>query len=357
MLELDNEHISKEEVRNIQQELQVPSSTINEIMNTNRDTVRSVSPEPSLGTAQEVNDLKKRYRYKSEMSTLSTFMVRNFCVGLLIKYGTLFEQVEEAAHGVSLQELNNASSANGRMAQIQSRTIGQAELSKFVQVLMARVKATRKQFKQMCIMCIKFMSICDKASTNYMKYLKHDARKVITSTLFLTFADPKRESIIPLFSKATGLSDEQIRYCSDIVGPILKSEYLKQKRTLFRRTHANNSSSISNLNNSSNVDHSTTTQIDRDEPIPSTSHANETINNDTSESVASSPHGPTTAQPPSPIRSCRSFDVRSTNFGAFTDYYGNIDELDDSDSYLLPIELEQFNEMGKVLVHRNFRVI
>lgn len=322
MLEVDDQRISQQELQNIQRELQIPMSVNNGGDDAASADRSSMSPESSFVSTQDVLALKKRYRYKHEVNTLNEFMVKNFCVGLLIKYGALFQHVDRSSSGVSLKQLSNETN---NMTQIQSHTIGQAELSSFVRVLLGRVKATKQQFKQMCIMCIKFMSICDKASKNYMDYLKYDARKVIIASLLLTFPTARRESKITLFSKATGLSKEQIRYCLDIVGPILKSELLMQKRTLFRHNHINDT----NDHNNSNNEYSYDTSVD----------SRNSLNNARSQPSRGHASG---------------VDIRSTDYGTVTNYYGSGDDMEDS--YLLPIELEQFNEMGKALVHRNFLV-
>ncbi|BAP73122.1 hypothetical protein KLU848_2581 [Kluyveromyces marxianus] len=305
MLELRKsvDHLTQEEVSMIQREMQKNTShSLNVNMNVNINTRKSPEPSPA------VHDIKKRYRYKQEMETLSNFMLRNFCAAVLIKHSKLLVPTDD-----------------GESQAQQQHVITLAELLKFLRTLLARVRATRQQFNKMCVMSIKFLGICSKSQENYMRFLKYDVRKLVVTCLLLTFPhnsisleqnSPTWDQQLLLLSRATGLPKEQLRHCCEIVGPILKSQYLKTQRAVFRHAHAQAQAH--------SFDPNDRTQNRRNK-----------------------------------MKSGDSVDIRSTNFGTFTNYYTNTEDLDpdnDQELYCLPSDYESFNEMGRKLVNKNFLV-
>lgn len=316
MLELNSaspQHITQEEVVKIQQtQFQKPglsaSPMSGNFCSSTSGRGGSMSPDPSMSNntgQQTIMDLKKRYRYKVEMDKLSGFMLKNFCAGALIKYSRLFVPVE-------------FDSKQGKKQTCKAPAINLADLMKFVKILLTRVKATRHQFKKMCILSIKFFEACVKSRENYMKYLKYDVRKVVVACLALTYPQghtmANTEKSMLLVSSAAGVSNEQLRHCCEIVGPILKSEFLKKQRQQYQTAHAQAQTGANESN-----------------------HASQ--NN--------------TASMRGSIATRTTVNIRSTDFGTFTNCYTN---QDDQETYLTPSDYESFNEMGKQMVNRTFLV-
>lgn len=282
------------------------ASTVNETEVRNSSLASATTSSSTSGLSSHsagINEIKKRYRYQMEDNILNKFMVENLVVGILGKYSSLLDT------GIALG--NVASNLDST-----PRLVTGDKLVLFIKQLLKRSRATRLQFKHVCVMLIKFLACCSRG-TNYMKFLKYDIRKLVVGTLVLTRERTgHNEEVLRFFQRITGLHWEEISNICTIVKNVLGVETRRQRRYTIRP------------------------------PVPQWPHTpnggNEELNNN------------------STLSPREDFNTRRSTFGANTGRrlsHGYDDDTSDEGKYVLDQELEDFNEMGKRLVHTHFMVI
>ncbi|AET38257.1 uncharacterized protein Ecym_2537 [Eremothecium cymbalariae DBVPG len=235
---------------------------------------------------QYVKDLKRIHKHEKELIILYDFMIIKLTVGLVRKYMHLLFPIK--CKGI----LSSNICCHHRVP----LKLNEDGLTYFIKVLICRSKMTRNQLKHMYVLTIKFLSLCDVTGVNYMHCLHHDINKLLVACLVLTHGNDwhRKPPICKRYSKVTGLHEDQIILCCNIVAPILESECLRQRRLMIDQRQQQQ-----DLSNKANI-------------------------------AASFQRYP----PPDTI------------------YNHSLPE----DKYLLPEELDQFNVFGKLLVKRHFNI-
>lgn len=237
---------------------------------------------------ENVSLLSQNVRLK-QMKMLNKFMARSFVTGLLLRFKDLLEA-----------DPSRELSRNDQEATPSHRTTNKRDsLCTFLEVLMSRTKATKLQFKQMCVICIKFLSSCS-AQNNFMAHLKFDLRKLMLASLAFTYGN-RLTHTFEVFAKCSGLQEEEINNCCSVV-----------RKVLNRRPYGR-----------------------RWQNAPSQVDSN-------------------------PLSSLYSrIDEKRVNFGISVDHrshYGFDDKDGQCYGYVLPGELEQFNNMSRDLICEHFMI-
>lgn len=172
---------------------------------------------------------------KRQTTSLTKFMIRQFFKGIKKQYSDVF-----------LHDLNVDT------------------LSKFLEILMRRVRTNKTQFKRACIITIKFLEFClADTQKKLMEFLNYDLKKLLISSFVLSVTEDdftniadnvvmKRNDTYKLFAKATGLSISEINNCCCIVRPVLIKES-RHQYTLIRKTFVNQQQSSSCGNESARI--------------------------------------------------------------------------------------------------------
>lgn len=340
--------------------------------------LKEVSLTPEGMTNSGVNSKKLVHGKISNQSiVLNKFMTQHFSKGILFKYSRFFIPDDKVSNVDYIRNhLNYDKSA------------------KFLEVMLKRARSTKLQFKKVCCIIIKYLECCNN-ETNYMEYLKYDFHKLIVVAFILSVPNvhgnegdkiTKRNIIYKSYSRITGLSVQELTNCCSIVRPVLIRRSRKQYDALRPKqenTHSftrriNNDSGDSASDNDIFENHGFTfdaNSMNRDDRnngfsisrnpwdlfpsasslSASTSSLYDQTSNQLDDTQGDYHHH---FNPPSSV------DVQSNIITGSPTLAGSCEpgalglhDTAGSNGYILPAELEQFNEMGKKLVLECFTVI
>ncbi|AMD22572.1 HHL198Cp [Eremothecium sinecaudum] len=150
------------------------------------------SPGPDIDVLKDISSQERR----------SNLLINHLVQNLLENYGDLLEPV----------------------ASSRSKPIQPYEIVTFIHCMLLRSRASERQFLSAYDLTAKFLDSCRRHDINYLQFLHYDIRKAITACMLFSHYKCQGLGCCPyyLYSRMTGLSEEEIRNICRIVGLVLQ---------------------------------------------------------------------------------------------------------------------------------------
>lgn len=298
--------------------------------NSNLHASSSVCRRRVLGNREPLHKSQKPHTI-----VLNKFLMQNFIRGIDIKYHDLF-----------IENINPQAASNYSEIDIEKS-------SNFLEIIIRRVRVTKQQFKKVCCIVMKFLESCRDYKHNFMLYLKYNFHKLLVAALVLSVTNAHtdflelisvREATYDLYSRATGLSVDEVINCSSIVrGIVLRKSRLQNKSLqLWRQMQRH------------------TTESEQELSYPYTNDGvtqdfEETIENN--EFPANSAH--TQAIPSVIDNIIKSFGDDNLDQYGFEQEKSSVHDLlgKHESEYVLLSEITDFNKVAKQIVQEHFTVV